>query len=178
MKSYCREYTLAVIRPLRTRYIYIYIYTQGHPWRHNSRKKIWRTELACLMNADTCLHFHSTYFKDLFSSPIDINLGETLSIFSSARNRSVPLHVNLMADFETIREVHVWSAAQHATPPRSAHRAPLLSNLHELADSRLRRCDPKWGNERAMSTHLYEIPRVKIKTRHIFYYIILFISLW
>ena len=59
-------------------------------------KKIWRTELTCLVNAETCLHFYSTYFKDLFSSPIDINLGETQTppTFSSARKRSVPLDVN------------------------------------------------------------------------------------
>ena len=93
----------------------VYIYNHGHP------TAIWRTELACLMNADICLNFHSTYFKDLFSSHIDINLGEnqTSTIFSSARKPFVPLDVNLMADYKTIRKVPVWTATQHTTLIRS-----------------------------------------------------------
>jgi len=49
---------------------------------------------------ETWLHFHSTYFKDLFSSPKDINVGETKTfpIFSRARKRSVPLDFNSMVD--------------------------------------------------------------------------------
>ena len=66
MKKYSREYTMAVIQPLQTRYIYIQLVTDDVTTK---QKKIMADKPGLSHEAGNLFKFCTTYLEDVFSSP-------------------------------------------------------------------------------------------------------------